>query len=117
MCARWIATSWPAPATSSSARTSGVLYGKREQLQRLRPYKLRACTEQLPDRWETGTQNHECLAGVIAAIDYSPISGRHHAPEAGRGARPSGGSYEVFQQHERELAEQTDSADCWRFRD
>ena len=39
----------------------GVLYGKREQLQRLRPYKLRACTEQLPDRWETGTQNHEAL--------------------------------------------------------
>ena len=28
----------------------GILYGKREQLQRLRPYKLRACTEQLPDR-------------------------------------------------------------------
>ena len=42
----------------------GILYGKREQLQRLRPYKLRACTEQLPDRWETGTQNHECLAGL-----------------------------------------------------
>ena len=48
----------------------GVLYGKREQLERLRPYKLRACSEQLPDRWETGTQNHEALAGLIAAIDY-----------------------------------------------
>src|SRR5271165_3511184 len=40
----------------------GILYGKREQLQRLRPYKLRVCSEKLPDRWETGTQNHECMA-------------------------------------------------------
>jgi len=48
----------------------GILYGKREQLLRLRPYKLRVCSEKLPDRWETGTQNHECMAGVTAAIDY-----------------------------------------------
>src|SRR5206468_12124926 len=58
----------------------GILYGKREQLLRLRPYKLRACTELLPDRWETGTQNHECLAGLTAAIDYIADLGRHHAP-------------------------------------
>ena len=60
----------------------GVMYGKREHLQRLRPYKLRACTEQLPDRWESGTQNHEGMAGVIAAIEYLADLGRHHAPEA-----------------------------------
>src|SRR5271166_4216392 len=60
----------------------GVLYGKREHLQRLRPYKLRANTEELPDRWESGTQNHEGMAGVIAAIDYLADLGRHHAPEA-----------------------------------
>ena len=68
----------------------GILFGKREQLQRLRPYKLRACTEQLPDRWETGTQNHECLAGLIAAIDYIADRGRHHDPSSGNaGARRS----------------------------
>ena len=48
----------------------GVLYGKREHLSRLRPYKVRPATEQSPERWETGTQNHEGLAGVTAAIEY-----------------------------------------------
>ncbi len=48
----------------------GVLYGKRELLERLRPYKVRPADEHTPDRWETGTQNHEAMAGVTAAIDY-----------------------------------------------
>ncbi len=84
----------------------GILYGKREQLQRLRPYKLRACTELLPDRWETGTQNHECLAGLIAAVDYIAELGRRHNPAAGTRRDAIVAAYEVIQQHERELAEQ-----------
>src|SRR5271166_3053053 len=84
----------------------GILYGKREQLQRLRPYKLRACTEKLPERWETGTQNHEGLAGLIAAVDYIADAGRHHDPSAGTRREAILVAYEVFQQHERELLEQ-----------
>ena len=84
----------------------GILYGKREQLQRLRPYKLRACTEKLPDRWESGTQNHECLAGLTAAIDYIADVGRHHDPEVKTRREAILAAYEVFQQHERELLEQ-----------
>ncbi len=84
----------------------GILYGKREQLQRLRPYKLRACTEMLPDRWETGTQNHECLAGLIAAIDYLADLGRHHDPTAGSRREAIVAAYEAIQQHEHELSEQ-----------
>jgi cysteine desulfurase family protein (TIGR01976 family) len=84
----------------------GILYGKREQLQRLRPYKLRACTEQLPDRWETGTQNHECLAGLLAAIEYIADIGRHHQPAAGTRREAIFAAYDVFQQHEHELMEQ-----------
>ncbi len=84
----------------------GILYGKREQLQRLRPHKLRACTEQLPDRWETGTQNHECLAGLIAAIDYLADVGQRHNPEAGTRRAAILAAYEVIRQHERELVEQ-----------
>lgn len=48
----------------------GVLYGRREHLERLRPYKVRPASDAVPDRWMTGTQNHECLAGAIAAVDY-----------------------------------------------
>ncbi|MEZ4837005.1 MAG: cysteine desulfurase-like protein, partial [Caldilineaceae bacterium] len=49
---------------------SGQLYGKREHLQRLRAYKVRPADDQPPGKWETGTQNHEAMAGVIAAVDY-----------------------------------------------
>jgi cysteine desulfurase family protein (TIGR01976 family) len=83
----------------------GILYGKREQLLRLRPYKLRVCSEKLPDRWETGTQNHECMAGVTAAIDYIADVGRHHSAETHTRREAIVAAYEVFRQHERELAE------------
>ena len=41
----------------------GVLWGKRELLASLTPYKLRPVTETLPGRWMTGTQNFEGIAG------------------------------------------------------
>jgi cysteine desulfurase family protein (TIGR01976 family) len=48
----------------------GILYGRRELLERLRPYKVRPASDDGPSRWETGTQNHECLAGVLGAFEY-----------------------------------------------
>jgi cysteine desulfurase family protein (TIGR01976 family) len=48
----------------------GVLWGRRELLAGLPAYKVRPASEALPDRWMTGTQNHEGLAGVVAAVDY-----------------------------------------------
>ncbi len=48
----------------------GILWGKREHLERLTPYKVRPASNELPDRWMTGTQNHEGIAGVGAAIAY-----------------------------------------------
>lgn len=58
----------------------GALYGKRELLERLRPYKVRPAPEQSPERWMTGTQNHEGLAGTTAAIEYLASLGT--APDA-----------------------------------
>ena len=55
----------------------GALYGKREHLERLRPYKVRPATDQIPDRWETGTQLHELIVGINAAVDYLASVGRH----------------------------------------
>ena len=49
---------------------SGQLYGKREHLERLEAYRVRPAGDLPPDKWETGTQNHEGMAGVTAAIDY-----------------------------------------------
>ena len=48
----------------------GLLYGKREHLARLRAYRVRPAGEELPGKWETGTKNHEGMAGTAAAIDY-----------------------------------------------
>jgi cysteine desulfurase family protein (TIGR01976 family) len=48
----------------------GVLWGRRALLEELPVYKLRPAAETLPDRWMTGTQNHEGLAGTVAAVEY-----------------------------------------------
>ena len=53
----------------------GVLYGKREHLQRLRPYKVRANTNAIPNCWEWGTLNHECIAGIAACVEYLADAG------------------------------------------
>jgi cysteine desulfurase family protein (TIGR01976 family) len=58
----------------------GALYGKRQHLQQFRPYKVRPCSEQIPDRWESGTQIHELVAGIGAAVEYLAELGRHCDP-------------------------------------
>ncbi len=55
----------------------GVLFGKREHLARLRPYKVRPLTDAIPNRWEWGTLNHESIAGITACVDYIADLGRH----------------------------------------
>jgi cysteine desulfurase family protein (TIGR01976 family) len=56
----------------------GVLFGKREHLERLRPYKVRPLTDAVPFRWEWGTLNHECIAGITACVDYIADLGRNN---------------------------------------
>jgi cysteine desulfurase family protein (TIGR01976 family) len=55
----------------------GTLYGKREQLARCKPYKVRPATDVSPECWETGTQVQELIAGITAAVDYIAELGRH----------------------------------------
>jgi len=44
----------------------GTLYGKKEHLERFKPYKVRPATNVSPESWETGTQVHELIAGIGA---------------------------------------------------
>jgi cysteine desulfurase family protein (TIGR01976 family) len=60
----------------------GALYGKRKHLQSFKPYKVRPASEQIPDRWETGTQLHELIVGVAAAVDYLAEVGSRSQPAA-----------------------------------
>lgn len=62
----------------------GILYGRAELLERLHPYKVRPAEDTLPNRWETGTQNHEAMAGVTAAIDYLAELGERCGGAGGR---------------------------------
>jgi len=48
----------------------GVLWGRRELLEQLEPYKVRPATSAIPECFETGTQSHEGFAGIKAAVDY-----------------------------------------------
>jgi cysteine desulfurase family protein (TIGR01976 family) len=62
----------------------GLLWGRRRLLESLPAYKVRPASEALPDRWMTGTQNHEGLAGLTAAVDYlADIGARHSQLQAG----------------------------------
>ncbi len=49
---------------------AGILYGRRELLDRLPAYKIRVADDVPPGKFETGTQNHEAQAGTLAAIEY-----------------------------------------------
>ncbi len=48
----------------------GILWGRPEVLEELRPDKLRPSSDEVPDRFELGTLPFESLAGVRAAADY-----------------------------------------------
>ncbi len=83
----------------------GILYGKRELLQRLQPYKLRANTNAIPNRWEWGTLNHECIAGITACVDYLADLGRQVDPSAATRRAALLAAYGAIQHHEHGLAE------------
>ena len=49
----------------------GLFFARAELLAELRPYKVRpAPDDPLAARFETGTQQHELLAGLVAAVEY-----------------------------------------------
>ncbi len=85
----------------------GILWGKRELLESIQPYKLRPSPNDLPGRWMTGTQNHECILGTRAAIDYLADIGRqvNSMPHAGR-REALVAAYAAIRVYERQLCDQ-----------
>ena len=77
----------------------GVLYGRRELLESLQPYKLRPSPNELPGRWMTGTQNHEGIAGTAEAVNYlADLTGM----DGERSARLDG-SFDAIVEYEADL--------------
>lgn len=59
----------------------GVLYGKYPLLEKLPPYKVRPQENAPPHKFETGTLNHEGIAGAAAAIDYLAEIGKNYGAQ------------------------------------
>jgi len=79
---------------------AGILWGRRELLERFRPYRLPPAPDFSPERWETGTQNHEAIAGIAAAVEWiASLAGE------GAGSRREAlrRAYEAVHEHESAL--------------
>jgi len=83
----------------------GVLYGKREHLKSLHPYKVRPNTDDIPNCWESGTLNHECIAGIKACVDYWEELGRRAKPSATTRRAAILAAHEAIHRHERAMME------------
>ena len=83
----------------------GVLYGKREHLTRLEPYKVRPASNEIPHRWETGTMNHECIAGIKACVDYWEELGKRANPSVDNRREAIVAAHATIHAHERAMTE------------
>jgi cysteine desulfurase family protein (TIGR01976 family) len=81
----------------------GVLYGKREHLKEFRPYKVRPNTDNIPNCWEWGTLNHECIAGIKACVDYWEALGRRTNPAVTTRRAAILAAHQAIHEHERKM--------------
>ncbi|HRP08434.1 MAG TPA: cysteine desulfurase-like protein, partial [Gemmatimonadales bacterium] len=80
----------------------GVLWGRRELLERVRTPKLRPAPDTAPERLETGTGNFEAIAGAAAALHWMAAL----TDAAGTLRERLAASYHQLHQRESELFEQ-----------
>lgn len=83
----------------------GVLYGRAEVLRSLRPYKVRPASDEIPWAFETGTMNHEGMAGFTAAVNYLAGLGREFGnPKADSRRAAVVAGMKAIREHETELS-------------
>ena len=80
----------------------GILWGRRELLERLDAYKVRPAPDEPPGKWMTGTQSHEAMAGALAAVEYLADVGRRLAGDLSR-RQALRAAYAAIGDYEREL--------------
>ncbi len=67
---------------------AGILYGRYDLLDSLFAYKVRPAPATPPGKFETGTQNHEGIAGVLGTIEYLEWLGETFGGEYSRELSP-----------------------------
>ena len=83
---------------------AGVLFGKRDLLERLFPYKVRPAPEAPPGKFETGTGNFEAIAGTLGAVEYLASLAPQTGEAPGSLRAPLGIAMASIQEHERHLS-------------
>jgi len=81
----------------------GIVWGRREVLETLSPYKCRCSSNGLPERFETGTPQIELLAGLTATVDHFAALGAMVGDEGSRRQRIAA-AYSASIAHEAGLA-------------
>ena len=79
----------------------GILWGRGEHLARLTPYKVPPASNESPERWETGTLNHEGIAGTAAAVEWLASLDPHGPGTDLRASLES--AYREIERHETEM--------------
>jgi cysteine desulfurase family protein (TIGR01976 family) len=69
---------------------AGILYGRYDLLNELKAYKVRPASNELPYKFETGTQNHEGIAGVLGALEYFEWLGNQFGEEQAEAWKDAG---------------------------
>ncbi len=84
----------------------GMLYGRRELLERLDAYRVRPAGGASPGKWETGTQNHEAMAGLLGTLGYLERLGAAYGAAPGADDRRGRlvAAMAAIRAHERELS-------------
>ena len=81
---------------------AGILWGRRDLLEDLKPEKLEASSNEIPSRYEIGTQSHEAIAGILGALEYYAWLGADEADASFRTRINAGKT--AMHRHEQELA-------------
>lgn len=82
----------------------GILWGRREAFEQLEPYKVRPAPAELPWCFEPGTQSHEGMAGVAAAVDYFAWIGATMAGATGTRREKVCAALDALFDYEKQLA-------------
>ncbi len=84
---------------------AGVLWGRREVAERLRPYKVRPATSDGMRRFETGTPSFEAQAGVLGMVEYLDWLGDTVSPGPPSRRERLVPTFEACESYEAELGE------------
>ncbi|MGK7894332.1 MAG: cysteine desulfurase-like protein [Xenococcus sp. (in: cyanobacteria)] len=83
----------------------GILYGKRELLNQISPYKVKPAAQEVPACWETGTPNFEGLAGLVATIEYLRDLGQQILPSVKDSRQAIVAAMQGIKSYEQELSQ------------